>query len=217
MTIRALSFKLLIPLIFFNFISCKSQYTKWINHVKIENIEFKKIRYKVVKSDTLLLIGLLKNESVIDNYPCAADWVHLSKKFKLQLFKLSSDISIEKLRLHKDTWVSLEKNAWYQCVFPKDTIIQGFKCMAGSGPDGISTNFDYEGNLRSFFSPDDIKIGKIFCSGGKNNQIGLLKNGSLEYCRLAIDHNINDIKYKQDQILHFDYNGNVSYTEEKYK
>jgi hypothetical protein len=215
MEIRALSLKLLIVCLLLHIFSCKSQYTKWENNKTISNIDFEKIRYKLNKKDTVLIVGLLKKETNINGFFCAADWVHFTKKYKLQLFKLGKPYQIEKFNILKDTWVSLIRNGRYICVLPKDSTIQGHLCLGGKGPDGTTVSFDPEGNLRSFFTPVDVKIDKIFCSGGKENEIGLLKNGALEYCTLSIDQNINDTKYRQGSTLYFDMNGNVSSVKEK--
>jgi hypothetical protein len=212
---KYLSSILLIHCLLINFISCKSQYTRWEYDKSISQIEFEKIRYKLAKHDTLLIIGLLKKETKINGFSCAADWVNFTKDFKLQFFKLSNSYMIEKTVLNKDTWVSLKINGRFICVLPKDSIIQGHQCMGGGGQEGLTVNFDLNGNLRSFYSPTDIKIDKIFCSGGKSNEIGLLKNGALEYCTFSIDQNINDVKYRQGSIVSFDYNGNVSNVKEK--
>jgi len=168
-----------------------------------------------MKQDTVLLIGLLKDETLIGQYACAKDWVHFTKDFKLQLFKLARPYTIEKVNLLKGTWVSLKRNGRYICVLPKDTIIQGRLCMGGKDPEDAAVSFDTNGNLRSFFSPVDLKIEKVYCAGGEKNEIGLLKSGSLEYCTLSIDHNINDSKYRQGSVVYFDNNGNVSLVKKK--
>jgi hypothetical protein len=215
MKTNILILKLLAALVLFNIFSCKSQYTKWENNKTISNIEYEKIRYKLNKQDTVLIIGMLKKETKIGNFICAKDWVYLTKDFKLQLFKLARPFSIEKYTLVKDTWVSLKRNGRYICVLPKDTLIQGRLCMGGSGIDDITVSFETDGTLRSFFTPDDIKIERVFCSGGDKNEIGLLKSGALEYCTLSIDHNINDTKYRQGSVVYFDNNGNVSIVKTK--
>jgi hypothetical protein len=205
----------LLPALVFNSVSCKSQFTRWEYNKTISKIEFEKMRYKLVKHDTILIVGLLKKETIINGYSCAADLVNFTKDFKLQLFKLAKPYQLEKTIINKSTWVSLKRNGRYTCVLPEDTIIQGHLCIGNGEQDGIPVSFDNEGNLRSFFSPSDIKIGKIFCAGGKSDEIGLLKNGALEFCTLSIDHNINDVKYEQGSIVSFDFNGNVSNVKEK--
>jgi hypothetical protein len=210
MTVRYLTIIISIGFLLVSFNQCKSQFTKWESNKKIANIEFEKVRYKLNKQDTILVIGQLKNETIIDTYPCAEGLVYFTKSLKLQSFKLSAPLKLEKFEIEKDTWVSLEKSGYYICSFPKEKTIQGFTCIGGKSEDGPKVTFDTQGNIRSFFSVSDVKIGEIFCSGGKSNEIGILKNGHLGYCKLSIDQNINDTNYKEGSILFFDYNGNVS-------
>jgi hypothetical protein len=212
---KYLKINFLVSIILMSSVASKSQFTKWENNKAINNIVFEKVRYKSAKHDTLFIIGYLKNESTIEAYPVAADLVRFTKEFKLLYFKLAKPFKLEKFEIAADTWVSLEQNGYYICALPKADTIQGYTCMGGNGKVGNTVMFDSKGNLRSFFSPTDIKIGNIFCSGGKSNEIGLLANGSLGFCTLSIDHNINDVKYKSGLIVSFDFNGNVSSIKEK--
>jgi hypothetical protein len=207
--------KLLIPLLLIGSVTSKSQNTRWENNKTIANIEFEKVRYKLLKHDTILLIGYLKNETLIEGYTVAPGLVHFSKDFKIIYFKLAKPYKLEKAEIAKDSWVSLERSGYYICNLPLDESIQGYYCLGGNGKDGPTVTFGSGGNLRSFFTPDDIKIGNIYCSGGKSHEIELLNNGALGSCTLSIDHNINDIKYKSGQIVSFDFNGNVSSVKEK--
>jgi len=206
---------LLLPLLLIGTVACKSQNTRWENNKTISNIEFEKVRYKLEKHDTILIFGYLKNETEIEGYSVAPDLVHFSKDFKLIYFKLAKPYNLEKTVIDKDSWVSLERSGYFTCNLPNDETIQGYYCLGGNGQNGPTVTFESGGNLRSFFTPDDIKIGNIYCSGGKSHEIGLLKNGALDFCTLSIDHNINDVKYKSGQIVSFDFNGNVSSVKEK--
>jgi hypothetical protein len=215
MTIKFLTIKLLTFFLFVSFVTCKSQFTRWENNKIISNIEFEKVRYKLAKHDTILIIAYLKKDTLIEGYSCASGLVHFTKNFKLRLFKLANPYKLDNYEIQKDTWVSLERNGYYICTLPKDSVIQGYMCLGGKNDEGSKVSFDTKGRLHSFFSPSDIKIGNIFCAGGKSNEIGLLKNGTLGYCTLSIDHNINDVKYKRGLIVYFDFNGNVSSVKEK--
>jgi hypothetical protein len=210
MTAKYLTAIISLVFLLVSFFQCKSQFTKWESNKTISNIEFEKVRYKLSKQDTVLVIGYLKKETIIESYPCAEGLVHFTKSFNLQAFRLSSPLKLEKYEIEKDTWVSLEKAGYYICSFPKEKTIQGFTCIGSKSEDGPKVTFDNQGNIRSFFSVSDVKIGDIYCSGGKSNEIGILKNGHLGYCKLSIDQNINDTNYKEGSILFFDYNGNVS-------
>jgi hypothetical protein len=205
---------LIILLLCFSY-SCKGQFTKLNNQTSLSNIEFEKLKYKIVKKDTVEITGYLKNETQIGEYFCAADLVHFTKELKLVYFKLGKAFKLDKAEIPKGAWVSLERAGYYICNLPSDETIQGFACLGGNEHKGPTVTFDNEGNLHAFYSPSDIKIGQIYCAGGKSNKIGLLKNGSLAFCTLSIDHNINEVKYKQGQILSFDFNGNVASVKEK--
>jgi hypothetical protein len=210
-----LAIKLVLSLVLINFACMGQQFTKWVNNQTIGNMEFEKIRYKMETNDTVLIIGHLKNPTQIGEYLCAPGLVHFNKDFEILLFKLAAPLKIGKHDINAGTWVSMEKKGLVTCFFQQATQIDNFVCMPGKEFSGPNVVFDQNGNLRSFFTPDDVKIGKIYCSGGKNNEIGILRNGSLEFCTLSIDQNINDIVYKAKTIVHFDFNGNVSMTRTK--
>jgi hypothetical protein len=212
---RYFLFRILLFFFLFAQVSCLSQFTKWENNQIKQGYEFEKIRYQLSKGDTMAIIGFLKKDALIETYPVAAGLVHFSNEFRLEYFSLSEQHKVEKQILPKGTWVSLSRKGYLRCHLPHDTDYQGFLCMAGDKQKGPVTTFDLAGNLRSFFTPDDVKIGNIYCLGGKSNEIGLLKNGSLEFCTLSIDHNINDVKYIAGSVLSFDYNGNVSSVKQK--
>jgi len=205
----------LIIILLFSSFSCKSQVIKLDNSSSLANIEFEKVKYKIVKKDTVSITGYLKNETLIGEYYCAAGMVQFTKDFKLQYFKLAKPYKLEKAEIPADTWVSFERAGYYICILPDNEAIQGHLCLGGNEKKGPTVTFDVEGNLHAFYSPTDIKIGRIYCAGGKSNEIGLLKNGALAFCTLSIDHNINDVIYKEGQILSFDFNGNVASVKEK--
>jgi hypothetical protein len=210
---NSLKMKLVVLLVLVNILACKGQeYTKWENNQTINHIQFERIRYKMDKQDTVLIIGQLKNEIQIGGYLCAPGLVHFNKNFEIQLFKLAAPLKIGKHEIGAETWVSLEKRGFIACIFQQATKIEDYVCMPGKETAGPQVVFDQTGNLRSFFSPHDVKIGNVYCSGGKTNEIGLLKNGALEFCTFSIDQIINDVKYTAKTIVYFDFNGNVSST-----
>ena len=207
--------KLIVISLFAFAISCKSQLTRWESSKTIANVEFEKVRYKILNHDTIMIIGLLNKETVIENFPCAKDYVYFNNECKIQNFRLAKPFFIGTTEIPANTWVSLERYGYYVCSLPEESTFDVYTCMKGNGKDGPVTVFYSNGALRSFFSPEDIKIGEIYCAGGKSNEIGFLKNGSLEYCTISIDHNINDVKYKRGSVILFDLNGNVSAVKEK--
>ena len=75
---------ILLFLITLLFSGCNGYYTSWENDKEIHGIEFRKIRYGLVKGDTLAIIGYLEADSKINGYQCAADWIHFNKAGSVQ-------------------------------------------------------------------------------------------------------------------------------------
>ena len=108
-------------------------YTSWEYNRSLHGIEFEKIRYAVNDQDTLSIIGKLKHNTLIEGYPCAADWAHFTGDWKISLFQLSDSATIQNISFSRDTWI-LFRNGQLMAVFPKDTEIQGHLCRGGGGP-----------------------------------------------------------------------------------
>lgn len=76
-------FSFITALLFF---SCNTRYTSWQYNQTVHQIGFEKIRYLLKEGDTLSIIGYLNENTEIEKYPCATDWVHFSKDWKLKFF-----------------------------------------------------------------------------------------------------------------------------------
>jgi len=190
-------------------ISCSyGKYSSWEHDKRVQNIEFVKIRYGLKNNDTFAIIGLLKNNTVIKGYHCAADWVHFTKAWELTLFKLEEKTEINSFEFPKDAWIRPDKDR-IVCSFPNDTTIQGFVCRGSGGSKGTQTSFYPNGKLESFFTKESIKIGEISCKGGIFNNIILYDNGFLKECTLSDDQTIKGISYKKGTRINFDLNGNI--------
>lgn len=195
-----------IPVIFS---SCNGGYTAWQENKSVHGIEFDKIRYGIEDNDTTTVIGYLKADTMIDQYPCAADWVHFTKDWKLKLFRLSSKAEINNFEYCENSWIRFSQDGNVICVFPENMTVQGYKCRGGGGASGISTSFYKNGRLQYFYSEGDIRIGDVLCKSNVNNNIGLYENGSLMECTLAKDTQIGDVNYKKNTRICFDEAGKV--------
>lgn len=190
-------------------ISCSyGQYTSWEYGKRVNNIDFTKIRYGVNNGDTSVIIGFLKNKTVIQGYPCGADWIHFNKDWKLTLFKLDDKTIINNFEFPRNSWI-LNHYDKLVCVFPGDTVIQGYLCKGSGGPKGVQTSIYPNGKLESFFTKDNIKIGEINCKGGVFNNIILFDNGLLKECTLSKDQIVKGISYKKGTRINIDLNGNI--------
>ena len=190
-------------------ISCSyGQYTSWEYDKKVNNIDFAKIRYGINNNDTSVIIGFLKNKTVIQGYPCGADWVQFNKNWELTLFRLDDKIVINNFGFPKNSWIR-QNNDKLVCAFPNDTVIQEYLCRGSGGPKGVQTSIYPNGKLESFFTKDNIKIGEINCKGGVFNNIILYDNGLLKECTLSEDQIIKGISYKKGTRINIDLNGNI--------
>jgi hypothetical protein len=190
-------------------ISCSNgYYTSWEHNKKVNNIDFSKIRYGINNNDTSVIIGFLKNKTVIQGYPCGKDWVQFNKDWKLILFKLDDKIVINNFRFPKNSWIR-QNNDKLVCVFPSDTVIQEYLCRGSGGSNGVQTSIYPNGKLESFFTKGNIMIGEINCKGGVFNNIILYDNGALKECTLSEDQIIKGISYKKGTRINIDLNGNI--------
>lgn len=184
-------------------------YKRWEHDTKVNNIDFARIRFGINNNDTSSIIGFLKDKAVIEGYPCADDWVHFNKDWKLTLFRLDENTVINYFEFPKDSWI-LRNGDKLVCVFPNDTVIQEYLCRGDGGPNGMQTSFYPNGRLESFFSKENIRIGEINCRGSLSNNIILYDNGLLKECTLAKNQIIKGISYKKGTRINIDLDGNIT-------
>jgi hypothetical protein len=189
--------------------SCKLGFTSWEENKTVHGIEFEKIRYGLKDNDTTSIIGFLKTNTLIEQYPCAADWIHFSKDWKLRLFRLNSKATINNFEYCKNCWIRFVEDGSIICVFPENTTVQGYNCIGGGGASGVSTSFYKNGRLHYFFSDETVLIGGILCKSNLLNNIGLYENGKLKECTLAQDQNIDNSQYRKNTRICFDETGKV--------
>lgn len=192
-----------------SFSACNSHYTSWETDKTVHGIEFERIRYGINEKDTITIIGYLKKDTMINECPCAADWVHFTRDWELKLFRLGADKTINNYPYKTGTWIRIGSDNCVTCVFPGDTFVQGYLCRGGGGVKGISTSFYQSGKLHYFFPPDNIRIGDVYCKCNSLNNIGLYENGNLKECTLAQEKSFNGVIFSSGSRIFFDENGNV--------
>ncbi|RLD35641.1 MAG: hypothetical protein DRI74_10490 [Bacteroidetes bacterium] len=159
-------------------ISCSHE---WIKDVKINEIDFDKIRYSCNESDTISIIGFMKNDNEIQGYPCKKGWVHFTKEKEIKLFCLSKAYTIGHTKLPSMCWIIDARNDdFITVVFPNDTIIQGFSVRGGGGAKGVRTVFTKKGVLKSFFPSKDFIRNNVTYKRSLLNPVDILPNGSIE-------------------------------------
>ena len=139
---------------------------------------------KNTKSGPNVIIARLQEETLIDGFSCAADWVHFTRSGQLSKCTLSEDVVVQNNLIPGNTWVVLDEdlNLKY-CSFPKDTEIQGYLCKGGAGgSEGTSTAFYHGGRLKAFYAPSNVMIQGIPCGKGFSSPIYLHENGNLKEC-----------------------------------
>jgi len=188
---------------------CDGYYTSWEKDREINGVKFRKIRYEIIRGDTLSIIGYLRADSKINGFLCSADWIHFTKDWELKLFRLNEETVINGFKYEKDTWIRFTDQGSVICVFPVSTEVQGYICKGGGGPKGISTAFYEGGRLHYFFSMHDVFVGDIKCKGGVLNIIGLYENGTLQECTLAQETEINGVRYRKNTNMVFNEDGSV--------
>ena len=188
-------------------------YSKWEKNVVRNGIEFEKLRY----SDSGTIIGYLKADTDIDNYPCSKGWIHFYKDWALQNFTLKNTMEINGIEIPAGTWVGFNNEGELKkFAFPDDTEVNGIMCMGTGGPKGAQTSFYTNGSLKYFFSRKKIEINDIPCKGGVFYIIGFHENGQLKKCTLCDNCVIKGKKYKKDSNIEFDEKGNVVYAKKPF-
>ena len=106
----------------------------WQHDVVIQNVAFSMERVE----DNWLVIGQVKEDTIIGGRPCKHGWVHLRPNGVPVGFTASRKIDLGKFMIPADTWVFQNDNGIVTvCAFPRDTEIQGHMCQ-GSGDQKVS-------------------------------------------------------------------------------
>lgn len=205
---RRISSRLILILGLLFLFSCSScdLLFRWKKDVEMDGINYKKLRH--IKSGTI--IGNLSKDSVVQDYPCKAGWIHFYEDSTLQNFTLLDSMSINGVDIPAKTWVTLNKQGeLIRCAFPENIKIQGYWCRGSGGPKGVMVSFHPNGKIKRFFAPKTVEIDGVPCKGSIFHIIGLHGNGRLMECTLARSVVLQGVTYKKGKKLYFDKKGNV--------
>ncbi len=180
----------------------------WQYDVTVQGVAF-----STVKIDgNGLVIGQLKEDTLIGGRPCKQGWVHLRPNGVPVGFTTSREIDLGRFTIPTDTWVfQNEAGVVTVCAFPRDTEVQGHRCQGSGGPEGVQTAFYPNGSLKEYFLRHDAQIEGIPCKGGLIRQsIKLHENGRLKECVLSEELVRDGHAYPKDTRLRIGSDGRIS-------
>ena len=182
----------------------------WQYDVVVKDVTFSKVR-----TEGDVLIGLLKEDTVIGGRPCKRGWIHLRGNGVPVGFTAAREIDVGRYKIPAETWVSQSKDGVVTiCQFPCDTEVQGHLCCGGGwlggGPEAIQTAFYPDGALSKFFLRYDTRIQDIPCKAGLDwEMIELHENGRLKACILSEELTRAGRSYPKGTRLRFDSDGRI--------
>ena len=155
----------------------------WRYDATVQGLAFRQVRIE----ENGLVIGQLKEDTIIRGRPCKRGWVHLQADGVPVGFTAFRAINLGRFQIPADTWVFQSADGTVQvCAFPKDTEIQGHCCRGSGGPKGVQTAFYSSGALKQFFLCRDTTVDGIPCQAGSlNESVALHENGRLKACALG--------------------------------
>jgi hypothetical protein len=179
----------------------------WKYDISEHGVAFSKVRHE----ENDLIIGTLKEDTVIAGRPCKQGWVHLCANGVPVGFTASRAIDLGRFEIPAETWVIQNQNGVVTvCAFPRDTEVQGHRCRGNGGPKGVQAAFYASGALKQYFLRHDTRIQEVPCRGGLfNESIELYEDGRLKGCVLGEDLMREGRRYPKGTRLHFDPKGQV--------
>jgi hypothetical protein len=179
----------------------------WQHDVSVQGVAFSKVRVE----GNGLVIGLLKEDTLIGGRPCKRGWVHLRPNGVPAGFTASREIDLGRFRIPAGTWVfQNEAGVVTVCAFPRDTEVQGHRCRGSGGPKGVQAAFYPGGALKQYFLSHDIRIQGIPCKAGSfDESIELHENGRLKGCVLSEELARDGRIYHRGTRLRFDPDGRI--------
>ena len=179
----------------------------WRYDVTVQGVAFSKVRIE----DNGLVIGQLKEDTLIGGRPCKQGWVHLRPNGVPVGFTASREIDLGRFTIPADTWVFQNEDGIVTvCAFPRDTEVQGHLCRGSGGPEGVQAAFYSSGSLKEYFLRPDTRIQGIPCKGGLIRQsIKLHENGRLKECVISEELARDDRTYPVGTHLRFDSDGHI--------
>jgi hypothetical protein len=195
------------------------QYTKWEKDTTFQGIEFEKIRFREDGRESLYAKGILKQKTIIEDYPCHKK-VTLNKDGKLIFFVLAEDSEVAGNEFKKETHVVIRTDDTFliHCLY--EPTVQGYqiKRTPYRSPFFVgSTNFQlYKSGKLLYFQPtDDVKIDEVWCRPSPaRGGVHLFENGKLQACTSAKKQVIQGTKVEKNFELKFDKNGKLIFAEE---
>ncbi len=180
----------------------------WERDVIMHGIHFDKFAYDSKLGSPK---GYLAADTIIQGYPCKKGFVSFYDDWKLDEFQLSQPVRLnDEVVIPTNSWGFLDRDGnLTTCMLPVDLEIQGYPCRGGGGKAGFMTSFHKNGNLKYFFTKDDIEIDSIPCSGSIFHGIGLHESGNLESCTLAKTTTIQNRQFKKKSKIVLNGEGNL--------
>jgi hypothetical protein len=177
----------------------------WKYDVTVQGVAFGQVKIE----DNGLVIGELKEDTLIGGRPCKRGWVHLRPNGVPVGFTASRAIDLGRFTIPAETWVfQNEDGVVTVCAFPRDTEVQGHWCLGNGGPEGAQAAFYASGSLKQYFLRHDTRIQDIPCKGGLFNElIELHENGRLKGCVLSEELVRDGRSYPKGARLRFDPDG----------
>lgn len=181
---------------------------QWEYDVSENGVAFSQVRTQ----DGGVVIGQLREDTLIAGRPCRKGWVHLHPNGVPLGFTASRDIDLGRLRIPSGTWVFQDAGGVVTvCAFPCDTPVQGFVCHGTGGPKGAEAAFYPDGALKEFFLPRDTRIQGIPCKAGAFNEaVFLYESGRLKSCVLGEEVVLDGRPYQRGSPLQLDPEGRVT-------
>lgn len=121
--------------------------TEWQHDVIVKGVAFRKVRI----NERGLVIGVLKEPTIIGGRLCARGWVHIHPNGLPAGFMAAKPIDLGRLTIPAGTWVYQNANGVVTiCAFPADTQVQGHLCRGSGGPKGVQAAFYESGTLKQY-------------------------------------------------------------------
>ena len=158
-----------------------------------------------------LIVGTLKEDMVIDGWPCKRNEVSFFGNWQLHSLILSRDYERNGIFMPEGTGVGLD--LWgnlERCGFTYDVEVQGHLCR-GDRMHGFVTEFyQTSGKLKAFSSMDPVVIDGVPCKDSLFQKIYLHENGRLWKCKLNEPVRIDGKEFPRNAILEFGPTGDVT-------
>jgi hypothetical protein len=181
---------------------------QWHYDVTEGGIAFDRVRVE----ENGLLVGELKEDTLISGRLCKKGWIHVLSSGVPVAFTAARDFNAWRFTIPAGTWV-FQNGAGVVtvCAFPRDLEVQGYVCRGSGGPKGVQTAFYADGSLKEFFLPHDTKIQGVPCRSGLINEaVELHPNGRLKACALSEDYVRDGRVYAKGTRLRFDRDGRIA-------